>query len=486
MKTLLISLIFVFVNALAAAQYGEFKMHENGLVYPEKTIRQLRVLVDSLAISFQSCGLLPQYYSVPQASVVRVSASGADARQLRKQLKKQPTLDELKKGFPELEWEHGLRLLLFRNQNDSNYSYLEMPLPGRYGREMEEVNYSRITHKNRADNWIYKFYPSDKYQSAELIAYYLQSDFESVLLPDSLARLIAYVDCMVDTTTPLYLVDQPNYYRQEMEATPAIDTFMSWANYLTRRPVYAEGDTSYWARYQLWEAEQLANMGVALENYPWLNDYFQLAIAEAIRLHASNEQLEAYVAAYHSPAVALNMKRNRIVYGMCSMDDSPRRHAIGIAMLAAEAVEWPVFLRAHLNVLNDNFPRLSDGSYAWGRRGTYLKELEAIGLDAVPLLLGTALRYDQATEKHYFSQVGRLGRALAESAQSAYVGHFLVAQVANTQLDEFNRLLFYYLFTHFHHYLEDKEAAADYQSAMDEAIKTLPVDIYTALVEKKP
>lgn len=484
MKTLLITTIFVLQAALLQAQYSEFKLHENGLVYPEKTIQQLRVLVDSLSVNFQSCGITPTYYSVPQARVVRVSASGAAARLMRNRLKKQPTLDALKKAFPESKWEYGLRLLLFRNQNDSNYSYMEMPLPGRYGREIQFVSYSRLEQKNRADNWIYKFYPAGKYQTAQITAYYLQTDFESVLLPDNLARLIAYVDCMVDTTTPLFLVDHQSFNRDQMLHTPAIDTFMSWANYLTRRPVYADGDTSYWQRYQLWEDEQLANLGVALQNYPWLNDYFALAVAEAISLNQSNEQLEDYVAAYHSPAVALHMKRNRLVYGMCSQDNSPRRHAIGIAILAAEAVEWPVFLRAHLNVLNDNFPRLSDGSYAWGKRGTYLKELEAIGLDAVPLLLGTALRYDQATEQHYFSQVGRLGRALAESSQADSVARFLVQQVSNPGLDEFNRLIFYYLFTHFEHYLEDKEAATAFTQAMEEAIKTLPVDIYDALVEK--
>jgi hypothetical protein len=78
--------------------------------------------------------------------------------------------------------------------------------------------------------------------------------------------------------------------------------------------------------------------------------------------------------------------------------------------LAAETAEWPVFLRAHLDIMNDHFERFTDGSYAWGGRKTYLKEIEDLNIDVPDLLLGTSLRIVDPSENHYFGYSGRLGR----------------------------------------------------------------------------
>ena len=50
------------------------------------------------------------------------------------------------------------------------------------------------------------------------------------------------------------------------------------------------------------------------------------------------------------------------------MDNSPRIHALNIAKLSAETINWEVFLRAHLDIMKDKFERMSDGSYAFGGR----------------------------------------------------------------------------------------------------------------------
>lgn len=87
---------------------------------------------------------------------------------------------------------------------------------------------------------------------------------------------------------------------------------------------------------------------------------------------------EEYVSCYKSPKVALELKRSRIVVGGCSQDMSPRVHAMNIALLSAETINWEIFLRSHLDIMNDNFERMSDGSYAWAGRKTYIKELEVL------------------------------------------------------------------------------------------------------------
>ena len=84
------------------------------------------------------------------------------------------------------------------------------------------------------------------------------------------------------------------------------------------------------------------------------------------------------------------MRETRVV-GSCSMDSSPREHAINIAMLSAETTDWSVFLRAHLDIMNDRFDRVSDGSYAWKDRNTYIKELEQLDINVSDLIFGKSL-----------------------------------------------------------------------------------------------
>lgn len=62
----------------------------------------------------------------------------------------------------------------------------------------------------------------------------------------------------------------------------------------------------------------------------------------------------------------LDEMRSIKVIGGCSQDSSPRDHAVNIALLSAETNNWSVFLKAHLDIMNDRFERVSDGSYAWG------------------------------------------------------------------------------------------------------------------------
>ena len=111
--------------------------------------------------------------------------------------------------------------------------------------------------------------------------------------------------------------------------------------------------------------------------------------------------------------------RHRRVMGRCSQDPAPRLHARDIALMAAETNSWNIFLRAHLDIMNDRFERGSDGSYAYGMRKTYLKELEMLNLDIVDLMIGLSLRAGNTAENHYTGTIWRLGWALTESKDSS-------------------------------------------------------------------
>ena len=166
--------------------------------------------------------------------------------------------------------------------------------------------------------------------------------------------------------------------------------------------------------------------------------------------------------------------RSTRVVGYCSQDNRPRAHARNIAILAAESLSWEVFLRAHMNIMNDRFERQSDGSYAWGQRKTYLKELEVLDINTLDLLFGTSLQISDASQNHYHGSIGRIGRALSDAKDPAKVESKLIEIIKDDSLDDYNRLVFYFIYTHFTYNSYDKTEEEIVKKKNKRANKFLP------------
>lgn len=206
----------------------------------------------------------------------------------------------------------------------------------------------------------------------------------------------------------------------------------------------------------------------------YYKDLLQSALNEAMENKTGDPLLEFYVARYLSREDALYLKRLRRPIGRCSMDQTPRLHAAEICKLAAETAKWDIFLRSHLDIMNDNFERVTDGSYAWEGRKTYLKELEMLDIHAEDLLIGASLRSSNTSEGHYYTDISRTGRAFAESANLDALKERLLNMVRDEKLDLFNRLLMAYLYDNHNYYLADEEQKRQNKKMLAEEVKTMP------------
>ena len=173
-------------------------------------------------------------------------------------------------------------------------------------------------------------------------------------------------------------------------------------------------------------------------------------------------------------AKLLDEMRSTQVIGFCSMDSRPREHAINIALLSAETYNWEVFLKAHLDIMNDRFDRMSDGSYAWAQRNTYIKELEELNINVSDLILGISFRIENAASNHYYGSIGRLGRALSETKNRTEIENEMLSIIQDTELDYYNRLLFYFLFKNYNYYTEDEAVKNENNEKLALAVKSLP------------
>ncbi|KXX70635.1 hypothetical protein [Flammeovirga sp. SJP92] len=173
----------------------------------------------------------------------------------------------------------------------------------------------------------------------------------------------------------------------------------------------------------------------------------------------------------------LNTLRNTRVMGGCSADDSPRRHAVNIAMVSAETYKWEIFLKAHLDVMNDSFERFSDASYAWGQRKTYIKELEELNINVLDLIIGISLQINNPSENHYFGKIRRIGRALSETKNKEEVESQLFTMIEDGELDLYNRVMMYYIVVNYIHNQTEEAEKNRLNKRLKKSIKGLPKEI---------
>jgi hypothetical protein len=187
---------------------------------------------------------------------------------------------------------------------------------------------------------------------------------------------------------------------------------------------------------------------------------------------------------YQQKAQLLNKLRSTRVKGGCSLDGLPRLHAVQIALVAADTYKWGVFLKAHLDVMNDNFERSTDASDAWAERKTYIKELEELNIHVPDLILGTSFQIENPARNHYFGNIGRIGRSISESKQRKVFEQAILSIVTDNQLDAYNRVMFYFLFRNYNYYLDDASLKKANIAKLAKARSTLPDYISTRLVKE--
>jgi hypothetical protein len=490
MKQLLLLVAISIAGITSYSQEPEFHIYSNGLIYSDTTMEHLKFIVDSLQLKFKSCDLFRNYYSIRQGrghsirlDSGKIKAALADMRQdieFEDFLKKYPLamVDSFVLITEEDDENYGRREMLdYTNQfgeDHSNFSIHIFKTPG------WKVDSSRFGILGKKGRWVFSYTSPDEYSKESIKAFYLPQPPASEKISDGCARLVLYADCMIDTATTVYFKEAKEvrgiFWMDPPKGGPAQRQFRLYLDRETKI-VFAKYHSKT-SGHSLFLSDSLKQVYIkdSLSPRPEFRRLLLRADSEALsQKNITNDEFENYAELYCSKSAALRLKRNRIVIGNCSQDESPRMHAINIALLAAETADWPVFLRAHLDIMNDRFERITDGSYAWGGRKTYLKEIEDLNIDVPDLLLGTSLRIVDASKNHYFGDIGRLGRALAETKDRQLLEGKILEMIRDNGLDDFNRLVQHYLFLNYIYHLPEKESRIAAIQRLEEADKTLPV-----------
>jgi hypothetical protein len=496
MQQLITALSFVIIiscNAQTGGYNSEFKTYNNGLIYSDVTMNQLTHIVDSLNLKFKRCDLSRIYYAKSQGIGHYVSMEKGRVKEAITDIRNHISFDGFVKKYAKAKVNYNMLILKSRYKNDYSKKWV-VEFSGQtmvnYGEpEIAIEDDPEYFNKELQGKWVIKKKNSP---DEDLEAFYITDEFKAAKIPEKYARMILYADCVIDTTTDIFTNKAGYYDNFERYSDKKYEKTKLFA--FTR---YIEESTNHIteknvpAAYGEYKWQGLDSMKKAWVNDNLVNtEKFKTLLIAAVKevkekTSLSNDRFEEYVANYVSKADALEMKRNRRVMGQCSMDQSPRYHALNIAMLSAETVNWQVFLRAHLNIMNDRFERMSDGSYAWAQRNTYIKELEELNIEVQELLLGISLRIENPVEKHYYGSISRLGRALAETKNRIQLEEQLLSAIKDNDLDAYNRMLMHYLYLNYLYYLPQKADRLVSLEKLEAADKTLPGFLSSRIEIKK-
>lgn len=480
MKKITAFLILALSTFTAYSQGTEFGNYSNGLIYSDTTVKQLKYIVDSLNLKFRVCELDKVYLAKSQAKAHFIVLEKGDVKMAMQDIDAGISYEDFIRKYKHAEIVKELLVVKHKYQDYEGQEVVELSSVGfddqyEYGFEFDGNDFKQYD-KPLKNKWIYRYSHKDKYAPESIRAFYFTEDFSQRPLPEKYARMVQYSDCMVDTTTQVFYENAKNndiWFSPGKNTVPA--KFMDYINLATNKPEYDEKDyESYWKNYEVWDSLKFARIDSLRKADPRFYKLLNEAVKEALEKGSPGDEFEEYVELYDSPKTALELKRNRVVVGGCSQDIGPRVHALNIARLSAETIHWELFLRAHLDIMNDRFERASDGSYAWAGRKTYIRELEVLDINVLDLLLGISLRIENPSNNHYYGSIGRLGRALSETQQAAEIEMKMLEMIADNALDDYNRILMYYLFLNYNYNLEDEGKQAKNKEKLANTVKTLP------------
>lgn len=472
------------------SQETEFGASHNGLIYADTTVHRLKFIVDSLNLKFKVCELNRVYLSKPQAIANFIFMDSGNIKSAVNDLKENMPYEDFILKYDKSKATKDLLVVKFKYKDYGDKDVVEFRSIG-LDEKLEHscTSDKAITtyDKPLKGRWVYMYFEKSQYSKESLRAFYFKEEFASQPIPEKYARMIQYSDCMVDTTTQVFY-DKATRSRRGIkdEESSRINSFIEYIHKATNKPEftteynakdYKKDYEKYIAKYELWDSLRPKRVDSLRKVDAKFTTLYNQALEEAKSNGGSSDEFEEYVGVYSSKKTELELKRNRRVVGGCSMDNSPRIHALNIAKLSAETTNWEIFLRSHLDIMNDRFERVSDGSYAWGRRKTYIRELEVLDINVHDLLLGITLRIDNPSMNHYFGSIPRIGRALSETIKSDEAELKMLQLISDQSVDTYNRVLVYYLFLNYNHTIEDKTKQALNEEKLKKAVETFPANV---------
>jgi hypothetical protein len=297
--TKLIQIIALFVVSLSTiAQDSEFTIHDNGLIYDERTMTQLGRIVDSLNLRFKTCEP-KQYYAFAQGFATKVIVKN-DIPRARQAMNNDMPLDEFLKQFHvtenQREWVIKYRYTDYSNKKILEYAGLPLRKDSRLSIELSDR-----TVNDKTQGWVFEEY------NGNLVGLHLE-DVRPRPIPGQYGQLIQYVDCMIDTTAQIYLTDKREYEPQLLSPDSKITQYLEFVRDFKGEPEMPEIDwdspfaetqyNKFIREHEQWNNARLAWLDEKMRDGHYYRSLLMDASKEALDNRSGDDELEFYVERY--------------------------------------------------------------------------------------------------------------------------------------------------------------------------------------------
>lgn len=410
MKKILLTFTFLSIHSLYAQ--SEFTTFKNGLIYNEETMSKLGKIVDSLNLKYKVCDLDQKFYSKKQTIGYLITIKKDKVGNAKKDIDNNISYKDFIAKYPNAIIKKDLLILKSKTKSYRNKDVIAYSEVSLddYYGKNIEKDFNKTHFENNGKNTWIYEYQEKNGYTDESIT--------AFYFPSEFKKILI----------------EPKYSKQIIYSDCLTDT--SATKFIEINKEKANENSRY-------------NFVVDLpSNWRTLSQSKKIKILEQMRAKQA--------------------------IGFCSQDDSPRVQGVNMALLSAETGRWDVFLKSHLDIMNDRFERMSDGSYAWKSRQTYIKELEDLNINVYDLIMGITFRLDNPVQNHYYGSVGRIGRAISESRDREKFMSQMLSMIEDDKLDDYNRVISYFLFLNCNHHIKDESLQKLNAGKLKNSIKKLP------------
>lgn len=218
-------------------------------------------------------------------------------------------------------------------------------------------------------------------------------------------------------------------------------------------------------------------------------------MVDSTKVFYENRRAHAYLPKNYDKLIFLEKKsvldqlRGDLFYEMDleGGEDGIAKQWLNIATVSADVNNWPVFIRAHLNIINDNFYRHHSPTDYSDQGYIYIRTLEELEVNVVSLLLATVLIVDgkkswpSLGEDSYRGVLPKIAHAIYVSAYKEQFKSIILEMISDDKLDMLNRLTMIELFKFINAFVINKKEKKINREALLEAIVTLPRNVYTRI-----
>lgn len=401
MKTLSTLLALAF-SGVVAAQSGI----SGKLLYSDTAKKGLRHIVDSLNLDFRASE--SKIYKAPmQGRGDYFFIKGDETYDALKDIKAGVPFRQMADKYPNAEKQPDILVVRTKQKIDSlkmtSFSVVSMGylMPSVFFTEEEADVMEKVTK-----GWIYNY---DEKENA-INAFYFSKAMTAPELPEHYSRMLQYKDHLMPSGNTIYFdyaweCTPPYIYI----AGPKMQAFYDDLNHKLKRPEYipevpltenngfettthtvSDDATKKSFRQEVakWEETRMGRVDSLMQKDAGFRELFSEALDEARNhLTVTDEEFEEYAEIYASKEDALYFKRCRKVATIYPEDKTPYLHRINIARLAAETLNWGVYIAAQTEILNEKL-MFTEEYDAESPDITFVKELEAINVNVVDFLLG--------------------------------------------------------------------------------------------------